>query len=194
MANENHADDPPPGEPGWLKPKVSAHQPPPALEDRVVHELERRALLSPTRTGVRSPAGRRIVAFAAALALFAAGIGVGRRTGDTGSDAAAPRFMLLLYDSANAAGTTALAESDVDAHRKWARDLAARGHFVYGEKLAPGEVLLETGIAARPEAPTPLAGFFVVSAADAAEAASIARSCPHAVHGGRVAIRPVERT
>ncbi len=39
-----------------------------------------------------------------------------------------------------------------------------------------------------------LAGFFIVSAASAAEADSIARSCPHVRHGGKVVIRRIEPT
>jgi hypothetical protein len=67
---------------------------------------------------------------------------------------------------------------------------------VAGEKL--GDSARELTAAATVERaatdPESLAGFFIVSAASAAEADSIARSCPHVRHGGKVDVRPIEPT
>jgi hypothetical protein len=34
-------------------------------------------------------------------------------------------------------------------------------------------------------------GFFVISASDFQDALSVARSCPHLRHGGRILVRPI---
>ena len=157
------------------------------LEARVIDTLRSKGLLN-------SPNTRRRVAFtaAAAVLIFAVGIGTGRasfayhsRVGET------ERFVLLLYGDATADG----ASSDVTAHKRWAADVAANGHEISGEKLAPGETVLSPeNRSVSTDAGGQLRGFFIISAKSASEAASIARSSPHFLHGGKVVLRTIDPT
>jgi hypothetical protein len=74
--------------------------------------------------------------------------------------------------------------------------VAARGRYVTGEKLRDDASELTSQGVVRHSAADPgaLAGFFIVSAATAAEAESIARSCPHVRYGGRVVVRLIDPT
>ena len=165
------------------------------LEDRVVRTLEDRGLLR--REERSSGNGRRWrspAQLAAAVALLLLGGALGAMLGpamlgDSGRAPSpatatdAPRFALLLYDRAEGA--------TVRDMTLWARELQRRGHSITGAKLERSRVLVSSSGSDVGEAL--MTGFFVVSAADVKEAEAIARSSPHALHGGRIVIRPVER-
>jgi hypothetical protein len=98
-------------------------------------------------------------------------------------------------DSSRACTCFVVAER-VREYASWARTIATSGRYVAGEKLGDSAREL-TAAAVVDRAATDsesLAGFFIVSAASAAEADSIARSCPHVRHGGKVVIRRIEPT
>jgi hypothetical protein len=173
--------------------------PPEDLEDRVVAALRARGILRAARVGGRRTmrATLFVAASAAAAALFMAGLVTGRHAaapevlGDT-----RPQFVLLLQEGKGFdRGTDHLAE-----YAAWARALGARGELVAGEKLKDDAVLLsngDTGLTIRTVAvegaeDTPR-GYFVIRARDLAEAIAIARDCPHLKHGGRIALRPIDK-
>src|SRR6185436_7488428 len=99
--------------------------------------------------------------------------------------AVSPRFVLLLY------GEVPGNEADrVREYREWAKQLAAEGHTVSGEKLD------EAAIVAGPDVPNAasLRGFFIVGADSEAEARRIAANHPHVRHGGTVVVRAIVPT
>jgi hypothetical protein len=178
--------------PGALRGLIAEAGVPPGLEARVEESLRTRGLLDARRPRTLSVP----LAVAASLLCLVGGLLIGARIGGEPSRAAhgdAPRFALLLYgggSSTDDAGSVAL-------HRAWATNLARSGHDVYGEKLAPA--VLSPSPAGDPRAVVEppdigLQGFFVVTAADEAEALAIARSLPHFRAGARVIVRRIEPT
>lgn len=167
-------------------------EPPPELEDRVAAELRRRGLLRSRRRGWI--AGR----LAAAVVLFAAGLGAGavlfRGTPPVASSGlGADSFLLLLYPGPGfvPAGAQERA-ARVEEYSAWARGLRRDGRLLAAERLGEGRRILgRHDPAAAPEAPL---GFFLVTAASFDQAAEIAGSCPHLLHGGQVAVQPVAPT
>jgi hypothetical protein len=171
----------------------SGAAPPAALEEATLARLRAEGL-------VRRPAKRsalpRILAAAAALALFAAGLAVGRRsvtaTPAAASADSAPRFVLFLYDAPDEpAMSDAQMQQRVSEYRNWAIGLRGRGATIQGEKLRH-DAVERLGPAAPGEAP--LGGYFVISAKDWDAAVEVARSCPHLKHGGTIEVRQIEKT
>ena len=122
----------------------------------------------------------------------------------TAASAARQKYVLLLHGPARAqplaqptAADSAAERAIVAEYSAWARGLAAAGSLVMAEKLAddPLTVLAASGAteAVRGTADE-LGGFFVIQAADSAEAFRIARDCPHLRHGGTVQVRRIEPT
>ncbi|MFW6084078.1 MAG: YciI family protein [Gemmatimonadota bacterium] len=189
-------------------------KPPPHLKRRVARSLRGRGMLAS-----RTPAWFRVAgSAAAALLLVAGGFWLGALAGGAGGDAdrvaqgpgdaaeagavhAEARYVLLLFE-----GDDFRPSADEDAlvaeYRDWATDLARRGALIAGERLDETGVLLEgpgsDGVALQGGAEgSPLGrlgGYFVVSAADRAEALAIAGTCPHLRHGGRIVVRPIVPT
>ena len=145
------------------------------------------------------------------------GLVLGRKTGTVAPDttasappiatAAAPKdkYVLLLHGPARTRATTpAQAAADsaneralVAEYGAWAGQLAAAGVLVAGEKLAddPLTMLTANGATEPPRMTADeLGGFFIIQAADSAEAFRIARECPHLKHGGTVQVRKIEPT
>ncbi|HYL20382.1 MAG TPA: YciI family protein [Gemmatimonadales bacterium] len=142
---------------------------------------------------------RTFARFAAAAVLVALGAGVSRILPTRALPRAAarvaqPRFVLLLYGAVKQpSGTPEQAAADVEEHRAWARGVATHGHEISGEKFGLVTTVLNgSSVVSGPE--PQLEGFFVVSATSAREAVDIARSCPHAVHGGLVVVRSITPT
>jgi len=144
------------------------------------------------------------------------GMALGHRSTNTASETAVPapnitpasatkqKFVLLLHGPARARPLTQRTSADSASERAivaeysaWARGLAAAGSLVMAEKLAddPPTMLAASGAteAIRGTADE-LGGFFVIQAADSAEAFRIARDCPHLRHGGTVQVRRIEPT
>jgi len=175
-----------------------AAPPPAGLEEVTLSRLRVEGLVRPRpRRGNAS----RVLAAAAAVALFAAGLAVGRRgsaptappAAPTASSAAeGPRFVLFLYDAPT---EPAMSESQmqdrVSEYRNWASGLRQKGASIRGEKLQSGRAE-RLGPAAAGEAA--LGGYFVISAKDWDSAMEVARSCPHLKHGGTIEVRQVEKT
>lgn len=161
--------------------------PPPSLEGRVATHLRRHGLLRPARFAL--PKWRPL---AAALALLVAGGLAGYLVGTERPAPIGvfePRFMLLLLPPTPAAGT----ESDrAAAYGEWASRIRSQGYQIAGDRLAagPGVVVGATGSQSGEAAE--LLGFFVVSAADTAEAVELARTSPHALGGGRIVVRAID--
>ena len=167
--------------------------PPPAVEQATLARLRSEGLVRPralVRGGVL-----RLLAAAAALAIFATGLGVGRWTLQSGAASPAdstPRFVLFLYDApSEPAMTDAQMQERVSEYRNWAIGLRKRGAAITGEKLTR-ERQERLGPAATGAAP--LGGYFVISARDWDTAMDVARSCPHLKHGGTIEVRQIEKT
>lgn len=190
--------------------------PPPRLKRRVERSLRARELVTP-RTARGTPTWFRIAgAAAAALLLMAGGFWLGALASGAGGDAgrlvvgsdrdAEPaagagsetRYVLLLYEGDDFR-PTADEDALVAEYRGWAVDLDSTGALVSGEKLDETGTLLEApggdGVAlSGGDHGSPLGrlgGYFVISAANRAEAVAIAGTCPHLQHGGRIVVRPI---
>lgn len=176
--------------------------PPPHLKGRTTQSLRDRGLLRSTRPMWRQM-GRTLGAMAAAILLFATGVGIGRRSVMPAADTR-PSYMLLLYEGRDfdldrsRPGDLAAHEAEYDA---WATGLHARGVGVQGRALAltshvlhdtPQGVQVESGDAV--SAQGVIDGFFIVRVTDEAEAVAIARTHPHLRHGGWIALRPIKPT
>jgi hypothetical protein len=144
--------------------------PPPELEERTVTALRRERLL-------RSPAARwpRLWQSAAALAIFAAGLALGRTSAAPAvvAPGVASAPFLFLLEGGPVAATPAEETRTVEEYRAWAVKLRDDGRAVSGERL------------------TDVRGFFVISAASLDEANQLARASPHARRGGRVIVHPI---
>lgn len=115
------------------------------------------------------------------------------------------RFMLLLHDSTTA--ITTLSPDDIQRiiarYKAWSERIAAAGHLVGGEKLhdeggkhltrgADGKMVVRDGPYA--EAKEIIGGFFMIEAADYAQAVALCADSPHFELGGWIEIREVEPT
>ena len=162
------------------------------------------------RRRARRPYGLRIaaaaaVALAASLAAsFAVGVALGRRqapraapAAEAGATDGRQSFLLLLHESADfdAGATPEASRALVAEYRDWAVRLRAEGRMAAAEKLADDGGRWLRGEANTAPADTDVvSGFFVIRARDYAEAAELARGCPHLRHGGTVELRLIEPT
>ena len=107
-------------------------------------------------------------------------------------------YLLLLYTDANAgaAGNAHTEARIVAEYARWARALRDSGKLVSAEKLAdsPSRWLGPGSPAGVVPNVGQIGGFFLIRAADFAEAQRIAADCPHLKHGGRVELRAIEPT
>ena len=114
------------------------------------------------------------------------------------------RYVLLLHGPARDRSTAASAAADsaneaalVAEYSAWAGRLAGEGKLLAGEKLAddPLAMLASNGTREVPRyTADEVGGFFIIQAADSAEAYRIARDCPHLRHGGTIQLRRIEPT
>jgi hypothetical protein len=176
--------------------------PPAQLKGRVTQSLLDRGLLRSTRPVWRR-LGQTVGAMAAAILLFATGVGIGRRSVTPARDTR-PSYMLLLYEGRDfdldrsRPDDIAAHEAEYDA---WAAGLHARGVGVQGRALAltahvlhdtPQGVRVESGEGDAVSAQGVIDGFFIIRVSDEAEAVAIARTHPHLRHGGWIALRPIK--
>lgn len=178
--------------------------PPPGLGRRIERSLRARDSLAPAP---RAPAWFRLAGAAAAAALLVTGgywlgaIGGGADVLVETDPANEARWVLLLYEGEDFR-PSADEEGLVAEYRAWAVGLAREGMLVAGEKLDETGTLLEApggGGSALPggDHGSPLGrlgGYFVIAAADRAEALAIAGTNPHLRHGGRIVVRPIVPT
>jgi hypothetical protein len=171
----------------------SGSAPPAGLEEATLARLRGEGLVR-----ARSPrrgALLRALTAAAALAVFAAGLAVGRWTLQGGAASAAdsgPSFVLFLYDApSEPAMSDAEMRERVSEYRNWAIALRRSGAEIRGEKLRRDRA--ERLGPAAPGA-SPLGGYFVIQAKDWNAAMEVARSCPHLRHGGTIEVRQIEKT
>jgi hypothetical protein len=156
--------------------------PPEALERRVLRATQSRRVVP------------RAMAAAAAVVLFASGFAVGRVATEAPTpDAGSNQYALLLYEGANYRDPqSGSVEDRVAEYRTWARELSQRGMRVSGERLERGGVELQPSGAVAPSASDGaerISGFFIITAANRAEAERVAKTCPHLRHGGRVVVK-----
>jgi hypothetical protein len=167
-------------------------EPPAALENRVLHAMRTRGMIR------KASYLRTAAAIAAAAAMFVAGVIADRYwPAPAAPRDPRPQFVLMLYEDASYE-TAAPAElpGRITEYSNWARALGSQ-NYVSGQKLVESEsTISRTGIVG-PTAPTPkdgsVAGYFIIRAADAQEAARVAATCPHVRYGGQISVREVER-
>ncbi len=174
--------------------------PPAHLKGRIAQSLRDRGLLRSTGPAWRRPAPM-LGAIAAAIALFATGVGVGRRSVVPARDTR-PAYILLLYEGRDfqldrsRPGEIHTYETEYNA---WAAGLEARGIGVQGRALTltahllrqtPQGVQVDSGDAV--SAQGVIDGFFIIRVTDEAEAVALARTHPHLRHGGLIALRPIK--
>ena len=128
----------------------------------------------------------------------------GGTTVTTSMNSTQERYVLLLHGPARNRGTAADIAADsaneqalVAEYSAWAGRLAGEGKLLAGEKLAddPLTMLVANGTADVPRfTADEVGGYFIIQAADSAEAYRIARDCPHLKHGGTIQLRKIEPT
>ena len=176
-------------------------QPPDDLRVRTVRALAEGNRPSTTPRPLRSTAATLAWVAAAAVVAFVLGFGVGERRRTPDPSRPPQSFMLLLFESD--AYRVAQGEDEqrkrVGEYIAWAQDISAGGRYVDGEELDQvGQRFgLEAGrLTHLPQAGDPqagvLAGYFVVGAASANEAARLLDGCPHLKYGGTVEVRRIE--
>jgi hypothetical protein len=112
------------------------------------------------------------------------------------------QFILLLHEQADEVETISAEEmqANIARYSSWAQALGQQGKLVGGEKLADdgGKILRAVNgdqiVSDGPYSETKdvVGGYFIIRAADYAEAAEIAKTCPHAERGRPIEIRHQE--
>lgn len=193
------------GEPVREIAELATDSPPPAaLEHDVLRRLRAEGLLARSS---RSSSDLLAAALLVGLAIgLVAGLLLGGRPDDQESrdesPARATRFAFFLWEGESyRPAPPEGVDARVERYSRWAADLRGRGRAASGAKLADEARLLlpETAPPAPPPSPGPspqplgrLAGYFVIEAANVAEAESIAATCPHLEYGGAIEVRRIE--
>ena len=104
------------------------------------------------------------------------------------------QYVMLLYeDETYDAPGPGKMEERISEYSLWAREVAATGNYVTGRKLTDDSLLLLPDGTRSDVTPAAeqgvLEGYFIITATDLEEAASIAESCPHLRYGGAVSLR-----
>lgn len=113
-------------------------------------------------------------------------------------------YVLLLHEDPS--GFAEISPDEIEKvigeYMAWREGLAAQGRLAGGKKLRDeggrwltrenGDVRVLDGPYS--EAKEVMGGFFIITAADYAEAVEVSRTCPHLVYGGRIELREVEPT
>lgn len=159
------------------------------MENEVVGKLRGRGLIEGRR---RFAGWRWAMAACAAMVMFVVGLGVGRTT----VSAKAPEFtyVLLLEEGSEyrIPAEGADMEERIGEYRNWAIGLRNEGVQVSGIKLKDESVVL--GRASGKGDQEMLAGMFSIKTDSEEQAKRIAESCPHLKYGGKIVIRPIEKT
>ncbi len=111
------------------------------------------------------------------------------------------QFMMLLHNEPATEGAYSPEEIQavVQKYQKWSETMGAAGKLAGGNKLAndAGKVLRGTdnvSVVDGPFAETKevIGGYFILEAADYAEAAQLSKSCPHLAFGGTIELRQID--
>ncbi|MBM3642831.1 MAG: transcription initiation protein [Alphaproteobacteria bacterium] len=113
------------------------------------------------------------------------------------------QYILLLHQNPND-NLTMPREAMMETIRRysaWAGDLGRRGKLVSGEKLTTGAIRKFSVKDGKPvvadgayaEAKDVISGYFVIEAANAAEADAIVRECPHLREGNWIELRALDQ-
>ncbi|MBX9929145.1 MAG: YciI family protein [Gemmatimonadaceae bacterium] len=115
-----------------------------------------------------------------------------------------PDYMLLLHESTTAGAGLSPAEimETINRYKAWAGKLAEAGKLRGGEKLCDdkGRVMTKRGaqVSAKDgpysEVAEVIGGYFIINAADYAEAERLSSDCPHLDFGNAIELREVEPT
>lgn len=112
------------------------------------------------------------------------------------------QFILLMHEQVDEAEEMSpeKMQATIARYSNWAQSLGEQGKYVSGEKLADdagrvlrtvnGDMIVSDGPYS--ETKDVVGGYFIIRAADYAEAEEIARSCPHAERGRPIEIRHLE--
>lgn len=160
-----------------------------ALEHRTVGALHAAGLLA----SPRSRAVARWVAVAAGVMIFVGGLVAGRLSAGGAQPEPVdtrPRYILLLEPGSRVPTTGEAERRTVERYGNWAREVRASGRDITGERLGEARALVPDG----PGASSALQGYFIISADSLDDAVAVARSCPHALDGGRIVVRPIDPT
>jgi hypothetical protein len=160
--------------------------PPPHLKERLLATLRARQLIEPARPS-RSFAWPLIAAAACLVVGFAGGFAV---RGSPVSEGSAPRYLLLLYEDSTYQDAARPAERAAE-YSAWARSLAAEGRAISGDELAVDSQVVASPPATSRIALGTLGGFFLIGAANEADAVAVARNSPHVKYGGTIVVRPI---
>ena len=181
-----------PSEQEQLKKLAVDTEPPATLENRVLHAMRSRGM-------IRKTSYLRIAAaIAAAITLFVAGMITDRYwPAPAVPRDPRPQFVLMLYeDSAYETAPPAELPGRIAEYGNWARSLGSQ-NYVTGQKLVESESTISRAGIVGPTPPAPkdgsVAGYFIIRATDAQEAARVAATCPHVKYGGQISVREVER-
>jgi hypothetical protein len=194
MSEDSTQNDLSPEELNDLRALRDGLNPPATLESLVVRSLRQKGRLR------RRNVLPRFLAVAAAFLLLVGGWYAGRTFPFTHAATSQPRFILLLESSDHSTPPQIAHDSQEEQklaqeYIQWARSVRASGRSVTGERLADsGEALDMRGTAEEQWKPSSgsLQGFFIISAANLAQATDLARQCPHLRYGGRIEVRPID--
>jgi hypothetical protein len=162
-------------------------EPSPALRRRLERSLAARGVITPTS------AWRR-VGLAAAI-LVAAGLGfVAGRLEPASLAHGGSQFLLLLREDSSYRDDRPVADI-VREYGRWADSLRRNNQLVLAEKLGDERAdVVGSQTLVQPGDESPTTGFFLVRAPDLTTARAIAATSPHVKYGGRVVVRPIQRT
>ena len=144
-----------------------------------------------------SESGLRVRAVRAAL--LAAGVLLGvvgrgvyqeaRESGGTAGPASAQYVLVLYGDTPGDTGAVHIARER--EYGRWASALGDGARWVGGHELHDVVARLGGGASSADAASERVVGFFVIEARSRAQAAEVARTCPHVRYGGRVVVMTV---
>jgi hypothetical protein len=164
---------------GPLKDHLPRIEPPVELADRVRTSLTTKGLIHSTGENRWRNA---LTTSAIAASFLVAGFLLGRNVDNPPASPSGERYALLLYGGQSAPGDES--RSRRREYGAWLNRIASGNRAFIGEELGPPMTTLGPSISAD----SPVVGFFVVSADDEANAATIARTSPHLKHGGSVVL------
>lgn len=108
------------------------------------------------------------------------------------------KFLMLLHEDVSAIQQLSTREMEelVNAHMKYAEQLADSGHLISGDGLEEnGKVFTEKGAIIKDgpymESKEIIGGYYLIEARDMDEAVSLAADCPCHLWGGKTEIRQI---